>query len=54
MNHPRPAPDPRSPRSLLRELRRRSARVETAVALALLLSTCTLLYAVAQGQAALS
>jgi hypothetical protein len=47
MYHPRAVPVLRSPRSLMRDLRDRSAKVEVAVALALVLSICTLVAAMA-------
>jgi hypothetical protein len=47
MYHPRAIPVLRSPQSLMRDLRDRSAKVEVAVALALVLSTCTLVAVVA-------
>jgi hypothetical protein len=46
MYHPRAVPVLRSPHSLMRDLRDRSAKVEVAVALALVLSICTLVAAV--------
>jgi hypothetical protein len=48
MYYPRAVPVLRSPHSLMRDLRDRSARVEVAVALALVLSICTLVAAMAE------
>jgi hypothetical protein len=48
MYRPRAVPVLRSPQSLMRDLRDRSARVEVAVALALVLSICTLVAAMAE------
>jgi hypothetical protein len=41
------APELRSPQSLLRRLRRNAVRIEIAVALAIVVSICTLVYAIA-------
>ena len=49
MHNPRAVPALRPPHSLMRDLRDRSARVEVAVALALVLSICTLVFAIADG-----
>jgi hypothetical protein len=43
------APEVRSPQSLMRDLRRKSARAEVLVALALVLSICTILYTISRG-----
>lgn len=50
----RPALETRSPQSLLRDLRQDSIRAERAVVLTLFLSACTLVLAIAHGQAAVS
>lgn len=52
MRKPRALPELRSPQSLMRDLRDRSARLEVAVALALVLSICTLVTALAEGPGA--
>jgi uncharacterized membrane protein len=41
------APELRSPQSLLRRLRRNAVLIEIAVALAIVVSICTLVYAIA-------
>ena len=51
MNNPRALLALRSPQSLMRDLRNRSDRLEVAVALALVLSICTLVAALAEGPA---
>jgi hypothetical protein len=48
------APALRSPQSLVRRLRRKAACIEVAVALALVFSICTLLYAILHDPAAAS
>jgi len=48
MHNPRVLLELRSPQSLMRDLRDRSARLEAAVALALVLSICTLVAAMAE------
>jgi hypothetical protein len=45
-------PELRSPQFLLRKLRRNAARIEVAVAAALVLSICTVLFAISHGPAA--
>jgi hypothetical protein len=51
MRNLRTAPELRSPQSLLRKLRRNAARIEIAVALVIVVSICTLLYAIARDPA---
>jgi hypothetical protein len=46
------APELRSPQFLLRRLRRNAARIEVAVATALVLSICTVLLVISHGPAA--
>jgi hypothetical protein len=48
------APELRSPQSLVRRLRRNAACAEVAVAIALVFSICTLLYAILVDPAALA
>jgi hypothetical protein len=52
MNNPRALLALRSPQSLMRDLRKRSARLEMVVALALVLSIFTLVAALAERQPA--
>ena len=49
MQNLRVAPELRSPQSLMRDLRRKSAHAEVVVALALVLSICAIVYAIADG-----
>lgn len=54
MQNHRATPELRSPLSQMQDLRRKSAYLNAAVAAALILSLCTLIYALADGPIALT